>query len=665
MEAAGNCMISFDNISKTYARGESAVHALRGVSFSIEAGEYVAIMGPSGSGKSTLMHILGLLDTPDGGSYSLLGRDVTSLTDDALAHLRNTRIGFVFQHFNLLARTTAMENVALPMLYSSGKVDLMKTRRALNQVGLGDRLRHKPNELSGGQQQRVAIARALIHNPPIILADEPTGNLDSKSTDDILDLLSELNASGITVIIVTHETNVAERARRIIRMHDGMIKSDERTALRHPAPASGAFAPSMNTVAGNAPAERSTSLAAEIPSHFKHAWRALAANKVRTFLSTLGILIGVAAVIAMMAIGTGARRSIEQQLSSLGSNLLVVRPGAQRTAGVALQAGSVTRFTLRDADAIREEVPQARFVSATVSGRGQVVFGNRNWNTQIAGASPEYEEIQNSHPIAGRFFTEDDVKTRARVAVIGLTLVRELFGDANPLGEYIKINRVIFRVVGVLPEKGASGWRDQDDIVVIPVTTAMYRLLGREYVDSIEIEAVSASSMDAAQEAIRSVIIRNHRLPPAREESFNIRNMSEILEALTSTSRTMAWLLFSIAAISLLVGGIGIMNIMLVSVTERTREIGTRKAVGARRRDILAQFLTEALVISLAGGVVGILLGSGISLAISRLAEWTVVITLESILISCGFSILVGVVFGIWPARKAAVMNPIDALRYE
>ncbi len=656
-------MISFNNISKTYACGESAVHALRGVSFSIEAGEYVAIMGPSGSGKSTLMHILGLLDTPDGGSYSLLGRDVTSLTDDALAHLRNTRIGFVFQHFNLLARTTAMENVALPMLYSSGKADLMKTRRALDQVGLGDRLRHKPNELSGGQQQRVAIARALIHDPPIILADEPTGNLDSKSTDDILDLLTGLNASRITVILVTHEMNVAERARRIIRMHDGMIKSDERTTLRQPAPASGGS--STNTAGWQAPSERSTSLTGEIPSHFKHAWRALAANKVRTFLSTLGILIGVAAVIAMMAIGTGARRSIEQQLSSLGSNLLVVRPGAQRTAGVALQSGSVTRFTLRDADAIREEVPMARFVSATVSGRGQVVFGNRNWNTQIAGASPEYEDIQNSHPIAGRFFTEDDVKTRARVAVIGLTLVRELFGDANPLGEYIKINRVIFRVVGVLPEKGASGWRDQDDIVVIPVTTAMYRLLGREYVDSIEIEAVSASSMEAAQEAIRRIIIRNHRLPPAREESFNIRNMSEILEALTSTSRTMAWLLFSIAAISLLVGGIGIMNIMLVSVTERTREIGTRKAVGARRRDILAQFLTEALVISLAGGGVGILLGSGISLAVSRLAGWTVAITWESILISCGFSVLVGVVFGIWPARKAAIMNPIDALRYE
>ncbi|MFH1477521.1 MAG: ABC transporter permease [Verrucomicrobiota bacterium] len=664
-------MIQLTNITKTYDLGEVAVHALRGVSLSIMPGEFVAIMGPSGSGKSTLLHILGLLDVPDTGSYRLLDNEVARLSDNELAALRNSTLGFVFQHFNLLARTSALENTILPMLYAAGHrvKNTEKARRRLTEVGLGDRLGHKPNELSGGQQQRVAIARALIHDPRIILADEPTGNLDSASAEEILEILTGLNRQGITVIMVTHEADIAAHARRIIRMRDGVIQTDERNlsvpetgrqkTLKSTSDEKNAFDRMI------APRPPPFAILRELPHDFRQAWRALKANKVRSFLSMLGILIGVTAVIAMLAIGTGARQSIKEQLASMGSNLLAIRPGARRTGGVAHEAGIVTRFTPQDVTDIRAAIRAAKHTAGTVYGRGQVVFGNKNWNTRVQGVEPEYTVMRAAQPTIGRFFTTNEMKKRARVVVLGMTLVRELFGEANPLGEYVKINKVNFQVVGILPEKGASGWFDQDDIVVIPLTTAMFRLLGKDYLDSIDVEISSAEEMEAAQEAMRELIVRTHRLPPSQTNSFEIRNMAEIQEALTETSRTMAWLLASIAAVSLLVGGIGIMNIMLVSVTERTREIGIRKAVGARQRDILAQFLTEALVVSVLGGGLGILLGWLISTLVSNLAGWPALVTPFSILLAVGFSCLVGVVFGLWPATKAARLNPIDALRYE
>ncbi len=652
-------MIRIENLRKTYRMGEVEVLALRGVSLTVEQGEFIAIMGASGSGKSTLMHVMGLLDTPTGGSYQLLGREVSTLGEDELSALRGRAIGFVFQQFHLLARTTALENVALPRLYVAPPADSPPPEKLLEEVGLGDRAHHKPNQLSGGQQQRVAIARALANQPPILLADEPTGNLDSKSSAEIMELLDRLNARGITVVLVTHEEDIARHARRVIRMRDGLVQSDERLKS---VPASAAPAPEILLPQANASGAISF---AEAAAFFRQALRALLANKVRSGLSMLGILIGVAAVIAMLALGAGARESIQSQLASMGSNLLVLRSGSRQMRGVALEAGAVTRMTLEDAQSIERDLAHIRRVAPTVTGRGQIVFGNKNWNTQVLGTTPPYALMRSAVPTVGRFFTEEELAGRARVAVLGLTVARELFGDANPAGESIKINRVSFQVIGVMPEKGSTTWRDQDDVIAIPLTTAMRRLLGKDYVDTIDIEVSDAEAIAETQEAVEQLVIKRHRLPPSQQESFEVRNMAEMQAAMSESSRTMSWLLASIAAVSLVVGGIGIMNIMLVSVTERTREIGLRKALGARRRDILAQFLIEAVVVSVAGGIAGIVLGSVITLSISQFAGWSVALSPVAVLLAFLFSAGIGITFGLWPAQQASRLDPITALRYE
>jgi macrolide transport system ATP-binding/permease protein len=380
----------------------------------------------------------------------------------------------------------------------------------------------------------------------------------------------------------------------------------------------------------------------------------------------LGILIGVAAVIAMLAVGQGAKESIEKQLTSLGSNLLVLRPGSSQFHGVALEAGAVTRFTFQDVNAIEKLSDQVKSVSPSVTGRGQIVYANKNWNTQIEGAGVAYASIRASEPAVGRFFSESEVKMREKVVLLGATVAKQLFGDTSPIGETIKINLLNFKVIGVLPAKGATGFHDQDDTVLIPVTTAMYRVFGKEYIDSIYVEAKGPNLIDATQEAITKLIVEQHHLTTKEEQdSFQIRNMADIKNALETTTKTMSLLLGAIAAISLLVGGIGIMNIMLVSVTERTREIGLRKAIGATNRDILLQFLVEAILMACIGGIVGILLGSGAAILITLLAGWAVKISLFSVVLATTFSVIVGIVFGLWPAQQAARLDPIEALRYE
>ena len=635
--------------------GDTTVEVLKGIDLKIDRGDFVAIMGPSGSGKSTLMNILGLLDIPSSGSYLLNSKEVATLTEDELAIIRRGEIGFIFQQFNLLPRLEAWQNVALPLIYSEGKFNFDKARSLLDKVGLADRIHHKTNEVSGGQQQRIAIARSLINSPRIIFADEPTGNLDSKSEKEILGILHDLNKQGITVIIVTHEDEIGKQANRLIRMRDGEIQSDER------------FAPLPAQLESVKPKDYTNQFSwKEILEHFNQGYRTLAANKVRSILSMLGILIGVAAVVAMLALGSGAQKSIEDQLSSMGSNLLVLRAGNVRVGGVMQESGTRIRITMDDATAIKNQIPEIQDVSPNVTGRGQVTYLNKNWNTSIVGVTPSYARMRTSTPDYGRFFSDDEVRQRALVAVIGRTVARELFGEKNPIGSLLKINRINFMVIGLLPEKGASGPQDQDDRILIPVQTGMYRLFGKNYVDSIDIQVKNKNDISSVEEKVKEAMIKRYRIPlSSSDDAFQIFNMAELQNAISQSSKTISTLLATIAAISLVVGGIGIMNIMLVSVTERTKEIGLRKAVGAKRADILMQFLTESVVVSFLGGFMGIVLGWLITTVFSIVIGWNATVSLNSIMLAFGFSVMIGIVFGIYPAHKASKLHPIEALRYE
>lgn len=647
-------LIHLENIEKIYQMGDNTLKVLDRVSLEIEEGDFVAIMGPSGSGKSTLLNLIGCLDVPTSGKYVFADKDISTLSEDELALFRRHELGFIFQQFNLLSYFDASENVALPLLYSEGKISKVKSSPYLEGVGLLDRSHHLPREMSGGQQQRVAIARALINRPKLILADEPTGNLDSQSEEQVISILQKLNEEGMTIVMVTHEDEIGEKCKRVIRMRDGKILSDKRNS------------PIRKTDSKLLPITEKKHSALTLREHFRQGLKQLLANKVRTFLSVLGVLIGVASVVTMLAIGRGAQKAIESQLSSLGANILVLRTGAMRAGGVASEAGATALLYPEDGVAIQAKFPGVIETAPNVNGRGQVTFKNKNWNTQVMGVTPEYKDLRSYQPSEGRFFTEEENRKRARVAVIGATIHRELFGGKPAIGETIKINKNSFLVIGLLPEKGATGWRDQDDLILVPLQTGMKRLFGKTTVDSIDLQIDEASDMTLLQDDILDFVNKRHRIPEAQQEdAFMIHNMADIQKAITSSNQTLTLLLTVIAAVSLLVGGIGIMNIMLVSVTERTKEIGLRKAIGATKKDILYQFLVESVVVGIVGGVSGILTGVGLALGLNYLTGWTTSISPMSIVISFAFSLIIGLIFGVYPARSASKLHPIEALRSE
>lgn len=651
-------LIKLKDIHKTYyIGGKVPVHALNGVSLTIEPGEFVTIMGPSGSGKSTLLAILGLLDKADKGEYWLLGKNISNMKENDYARLRNRFFGFVFQTFNLLPKLNLTSNVMLPFIYST-EANHDKRKQALEmlkKIGLGNRLRHRPNELSGGQQQRVALGRALANKPLVILADEPTGNLDSKSSEEIMRLLKELNEQGNTIIMVTHEHDIAAWASRVISLSDGKIVNDEikvKQEKKEIPPFSLKFAK------GGLWAHLRG-----LRNYCYEAYISVINNKLRSVLSILGVMIGVAAVITMLALGTGAQRSMEETLSSLGTNTLMVR-AQRRSQRISLGMEEPMRFTFEDFSAIKK-IESVMYAVPYVSGRVQAVFQNKNWGTTVIGTSPDYIKMKDGQTEYGRFFTEGEESSRAKVAVLGKTVAGELFGQENPIGHYIKINRINFRVVGVMEEQGAAGWQSLDDQVYLPIKTAMYRLLGADYISYFQVRVTNMEDMDYVEKEIITEIMRLHRLPESYRESIDVINMAEIQQAASELIQTLAYLLGSVAAVSLLVGGIGIMNIMLVMVMERTHEIGLRKAIGAQRGDIMMQFLVESVLICLFGGVIGILFGAGFSWALSTIANWVIYISPTAIFLAFTFSVLVGIIFGMWPAWRAAKLLPIEALRYE
>lgn len=653
-------VIELKKIKKTYHLEKIDVPVLHGISLDIFQGEFVVIMGPSGSGKSTLLNILGLLDKPSSGSFKLSGTEISNYSDDELAALRNHYLGFIFQQFNLLPKLTAKENVALPTIYANSKdsQEAEDPQKLLELVGLKDRVEHRPNELSGGQQQRVAIARSLINKPLIIFADEPTGNLDTKSTKEIIKILKDLNDAGITIVMVTHEPELAAYATRIIRLKDGLIIEDEKKSD---------VGDKSKIIEDKEIFKHKPFSLFRAKDYFIQAFRSLISNKMRSILSVLGVMIGVASLISMLAVGTGAQKAIEDQVASMGSNLLMVGPSPAARGGISSESGPKLRLIFDDIEDLKKHIPGISAITGYANGRVQIVANGNNYNTRLEGVSVDYPNMRNAHPVSGRFFTERENIEKKKVALLGKTVIKEIWKneDFDPIGEYVKINRIDFQIIGVLPTKGSNGWRDEDDKIIIPLNTSMNRVAGTNYLNSIDVQVAEDADMQEVADAIVQRILFTHRLPSSQKELVRVRNMAEMQETMSSMAKAFSLLLGSIAFISLLVGGIGIMNIMFVSVSERTKEIGLRKAIGANNSDILFQFIIESVVVCCVGGIIGIFFGAGVSIIISKVAGWTTSISSFSVILAFCFSAFTGLIFGVWPARKASLLNPIDALRQD
>jgi macrolide transport system ATP-binding/permease protein len=642
-------LIELRDISKVFPSGGTPVAVLRGISLAIDEGEFVAIVGQSGSGKSTLMNLLGCLDRPSSGQYLFAGRDVAQLDADALAALRRSTFGFIFQRYNLIGNETAAENVEIPAVYAGmGRHERSaRARSLLERLGLADRLHHRPNQLSGGQQQRVSIARALMNGGRVILADEPTGALDSKSGREVMAQLHDLHRAGHTVILITHDAALAAEADRTIQLRDGVIIDDRR---HEHGPRRGSQSAPLGL-----PQSR-TSLLPDLLEAVKMALRSLRTNLFRTVLTLLGIIIGVGAVVAMLALGDGSKAAVLSRIEAMGTDLLLIRAGT-RNVHTHDESASLVQ---EDAEAIAE-LPNVREAVGEYATGITVRYGDTDYTTLGTGATAGYARARNWLPAQGAFFSDADVKGYVPVAVLGHTVAVNLFRHGeDPVGKYILIHNIPFQVIGVLSAKGAnSAGVDMDDNILMPLTTARMRLFGRRYVRVITVQVADMALAEETQAAITALLTARHR-----KVDFQIRNMASLLEAASETQNTLTILLGSIAAISLLVGGIGVMNIMLVSVTERIREIGIRMATGARMLHILLQFMTEALVVCSVGGAAGVAGGLGAAWLAGRLGS-PVVFSLGPVVMAFASAFLIGLLFGFLPARRAARMDPVVALATE
>ena len=678
-------LLSVSGLVRSYGNGGSKVDVLKGISLKIYPGEMVAIIGQSGSGKSTLMNILGCLDRPTGGDYRINGISTKSLSNDDLAALRRNYFGFIFQRYHLLTHLSAKDNVEIPAIYAgtSSKNRDEQAKKLLTRLGLGERIDYMPGQLSGGQQQRVSIARALMNGGKVILADEPTGALDSKSGLEVMNILKELNSQGHTVIIVTHDRSIAANAPHIIEIKDGEIVGDvwnkDKFFTREQEQAySDSAADSAGEGGAGEEPDGETGNTGKMISDldrsltgrtaffaglgrfgeaFKMAWIAMVSHRMRTLLTMLGIIIGIAAVVSIVAIGQGATEEIINNINSIGTNTIRIMPGKDWGD---MRAGKIKTLSTNDMEALKQQV-YTDSVTPSVTSSQILRYNRAEANGQIMGVSSEYFRVMGLSFASGSTFTEKQVKGIAQVSVIDDNTRQKFFNGIDPIGKVILLGKVPTVIIGVLKHDDGGFGASDNLTVYIPYTSAQTRITGARYLSTIILRVRDGMSSAVAEKSIVSFLTKRH----GAKDVFT-RSSDTIVKTISKTFGTMTLLVSAIAVISLIVGGIGVMNIMLVSITERTKEIGIRMAVGARKSDILQQFLIEAILVCLFGGILGIILSFGIGVVFSMLsASMRMIFSVVSIVLAVTCSTLIGVIFGYLPAKNAAKLDPIVALARE
>lgn len=638
-------LIEIEKLNKYFGTGENQAHILKDINLSIDQGDFVAIIGASGSGKSTLMNIIGCLDTASTGVCRIDGKETIAMNADELSDLRQRKFGFIFQRYNLLAALNANENVALPAVYAGMPSRERKARAdaLLDKLGLKEKTQNRPNQLSGGQQQRVSIARALMNGGEIILADEPTGALDSKSGETVLEILQDLHREGHTIIMVTHDPNIAAIASRVIEIKDGRIIKDER---QQP------YQHQQKLTKGEYRAPRFWD---QLVESFKMATSAIMAHKLRALLTMLGIVIGIASVISVVALGRGTQQQVLSNINSLGTNTMTIMNGT----GFGDRRANLTKnLTVSDAELLNKQ----GFVDSTTplsNLSATVIYGNTNVTGAVNGVGEQYLNVKGMKMVSGRFFNANEVKEAAQVVVIDANTQKDLGIIAPVEGKVILVDKKPLKIIGLAEE--SNNMHQTSLKLWTPYTTLMQRISGEKHIDSLTVKVKDEVESQTAEKSVISLLSAKHG-----KKDFFIMNSDTIKQTITSTTNTLTLLISSIALISLVVGGIGVMNIMLVSVTERTKEIGVRMAIGAKQRNILQQFLIEAILICLLGGVIGILLAGTIITLFNTLgSNFKMLLSLESVVLAVFFSTLIGVVFGYMPAKNASKLNPIIALSQE
>ena len=641
-------MIELKNICKVFQNGDERALVLKNINLEIKQGEFVAIIGQSGSGKSTLMNILGCLDTPSSGTYTLDGKDISHFSKDELSELRLKKFGFIFQRYNLIPASNATENVALPGIYAGTK-KIERTQRAkelLSKLGLGDKTDFMPNHLSGGQQQRVSIARALMNGGEILLCDEPTGALDSASGQTVMQIIKELNQAGHTIIMVTHDKQIASWASRVIEISDGRIISDNKTEQ------------SLNKL--NKPKSEHASDLSRLKDRFFESFNmsisAIKAHKLRSFLTMLGIIIGISSVICVVALARGSQENILEGINKMGVSTITIFPG--RGFG---DRGSAKRknFSIEDIN-ILESLEFVDNAMPRTRSSGTLIYANTSSGASVHAGTEMILKISSVELKSGRNFTKDDIQNSASVIIIDENTQKTFFKDSDPLGKIMIFNKRPFMVIGV-GKRDEGAFSDGSLSIYMPYTTLANKVTGSHKIRSIVVGIAPDVNSQLAEYAI-SEILKIRR----GGTDFYMINSDTILKTIKATTDTMSLLISGIALISLVVGGIGVMNIMLVSVIERTKEIGVRMAIGAKGADIMLQFLIEAILLCALGGIIGVLLAFGIGGLFNLISnDIKMSFSLVSIIIAFGISSLVGIVFGYMPAKRAAKLNPIDALLRE